>query len=522
MKCLFSSLVLLLTPVLSACAVDLDSLLMKSVGGERGLRIVTEMKSVYQSGTLRLNGIPGSYKLYHKTPHFFYMEADMGFFTIQQGYDGKIAWQRDINGHIKEISGFEKHQMLSDIYLHSFSFVVDGRLPGGREYLGTFERNDTTFHRVAFYPMSRDTVEAYFDEEEGLLRFMVMHIDNVEATLSVDDYRHDSGVPIAYHSLATVTGAPITAETTLDSFAFDVPVDPAIFTISTRQEKDFRFPDSKVQSTLEMRFANGHIYVPVAVNGGPIKWFILDSGASTNLLEKAFADSLGLAQAGALAAAGIGGIAEVPLVVTDSILVGDLALLGQVCGVLDLTMIIRQSPFGDQFGGLIGHDFLSRFPVMVDFEAGSLTVFNPDGYVLPEGGREVPCRFTMGVPTVRAILDGIEGDYLIDLGNPFSLILHEQFVQDNEMERHLLDISEDSATLGGVGGSVGVKTATADNFIVGDIALADIAVTLSGTSSGLSGSGELAGNIGTGLLQRFRVLFDYAGSRVILYESAEQ
>jgi hypothetical protein len=125
----------------------------------------------------------------------------------------------------------------------------------------------------------------------------------------------------------------------------------------------------------------------------------------------------------------------------------------------------------------------------------------------------------MLVPTVRGELNGIPGDFIVDLGNAFGLIIHQRFAQVNELEKKLDDIRDDLRAFGGIGGSLSGKTAFAATFKVGDILIQSLRVILPDSSAGLAGSQELAGNIGNLILENFNLLFDYKNSRLIFYDA---
>jgi hypothetical protein len=171
------------------------------------------------------------------------------------------------------------------------------------------------------------------------------------------------------------------------------------------------------------------------------------------------------------------------------------------------------------FGGVLGFDFLSRFPVMIDYANRVLTVYDPESFELPEGGSEVSFHLTMQVPTIEAELVGLKGDFLVDLGNAFGLVLHRGFVEEYGLDSLLGDVQPLSRSIAGVGGTVRGSSAFAASFAFGDIRIHSLRVVLPEEGEGLTGSEELAGNIGNLLLENFRLLFDYNNSRLVFYES---
>ncbi|MEE8577868.1 MAG: hypothetical protein V3T31_11485, partial [candidate division Zixibacteria bacterium] len=159
----------------------------------------------------------------------------------------------------------------------------------------------------------------------------------------------------------------------------------------------------------------------------------------------------------------------------------------------------------------------SQLPILVDYESESITIFEGSDFTPPEGGDEIEFFLTSSVPTIRAKLLSVEGDFLVDLGNAFGLIVHEQFVRSSSLTEHLQDFRDLGSSVGGIGGTLAGQSAFAESFEFGNIRIDSLRVILPAAADGLSGSQELAGNIGNRILEDFSIIFDYAGSRIIFY-----
>ena len=509
-------LVVVLTAV-RGFGFNLDSLLVQSVGGPAAVEKLKSVTTIFASGRATLAGMPGTYQIYVANPDRIYMQMNLGQFTLVQAYDGVTAWQRDHNGMISELSGFEKRTLLGQVYFQTYSFLFHDRLPGGSAYLGTEERKGRQFHKVAFYPLLTDTVCSYFDVASARQCFDVLHMDNLGVVTEYSNHRIYDGVLTALTSRSEAEAARVAAELTVDSLVFNAAFDQAVFQ-RPLSENDYHFPPETDSVQVPFNLVAGHIYIPGNVNGRRLT-FILDSGASANIFHRPALDGLDLPVVGKLPAAGVAGYEMVDLVRTDSLGIGGLVLLNQVGGVLDLSLLSGRQPDSVPFGGVMGYDFLSRFPFLIDYQKELLTIYGPETFEAPSGGHEVPFELTFQVPTVEAELIGLPGRYLIDLGNPFGLIVHREFSRRNDLLSRLDDVRDMAGSIGGIGGGLAGKTAHAATFALGDIRISDLRVMLSDSGSGLAGSVELAGNIGNLLLGRFRVLFDYRAHRLIFYES---
>jgi hypothetical protein len=500
----------------SGFGFNLDSLLVQSVGGPSALEKLRTVTTISASGRLNLAGMPGTFQIYVATPDRICMQMNLGLFELTQAYDGVTAWQKDHNGMISELSGFEKRSLLSQVYFQTYSFLFPDRLPGKYEYLGLEERQGRSCHKVGFYPMLTDTVFSHFDVSSGYQSFDLLHMDNLEVATEYSNHRIYDGVLVAFTSHSEAPAAQVTIDLAVDTLVFNASFDESIFQ-RPLSENDCRFPADTDSVQVPFRLVGGHIYVLGHINGRRLM-FILDSGASANIFHRPALDGLSITTVGKLPAAGVAGYEMVDLIRTDSLGIGGLLLLNQVGGALDLDLLQGNQPDSTPFGGVLGYDFLSRFPLLIDYQKELLTVYRPDAFQQPDGGHELSFDYTFQVPTISATLVGFPGRYLIDLGNPFELIVHREFSRRNDFLNRLDSVRDMGAPIGGIGCGLTGKRAVAATLALGDIEIAQLPVMLPDSSSGLAGSVELAGNIGNALLSRFRVLLDYHTRRLVLYD----
>jgi hypothetical protein len=508
--------------VAAACshAVNRDSLLAQSVGGPQAVERLRSLRSYDVAGRVSVAGQPGRFEMRYLFPDMARSDLTFGAITIVEAYDGAVAWTMDQNGSVSEISGYQERELTEAVWMQSYSFLFNDRHPGGVEYLGMAERDGRRYHLMAFYPFHEDTILIYLDSATARAELSINRTDNLESVTQYGDYRLVEGVLEPFHVTTVLTEAGVTMEYQVEQINYDSAISPTIFAKPNEAVADYRFPPGCDSVRIPFATSGGHIYVPVTINGTKTLRFILDSGASANVVDATAVASLSLPVAGKIPVRGIGGYVEAGVVKTDSLSVGNLVLLSQVAATLDLATV-GSSPIADEpFGGILGYDFLSRFPVLVDFSSKTLTVYDRQTFRPAEGGTEVRFHLTSRVPTVRATIAGVSGDFIVDLGNSGDLMIHSEFLAASGVESRLVDMREaTSVTVGGVGGEVAGRMAVAPEFVCGGLTLRDVPVRLAASSSGLSGSAELAGNIGLHILREYRVLFDYTGSRLILYSN---
>ncbi len=513
---LMVSLVLTFFIPLSNYSIDLDSLLVKSIGGKKALETIKGIETIYSSGKVIINGIEGSFEQFFQTPDKFLLYVDLKSFKLIQGFDGNIAWQTDINGTASEMTGFEKRELLKTIYFESYAYLHEAN-KNKVEYLREEKSETGNFHVVAFYPLPTDTIITYFETNSGIRTLIEGRMDNLATVVFVDDYRETDNILYPFYSRAEAKTAKITTEFILDKLIFNEPIDAQRFKMPTPQTDSYRFSSETNSFTIPFEYKFGHIRLPVKINGKKKVWMILDSGASSSIFHQPSIKDLNLSVVGTIPAKGIGGYAKAELIKVDSLEVGDLTLFNNINGSMNLSGLARRGPDQNEFGGILGYDFLSKFPVLIDYKNRIMTVFNPDSFSPPEGGDEIRFELTMQVPTVTASIEGITGKFIVDLGNAFGLIIHKPFAKTHDLEAKLQNLIKNRSQIGGIGGFASGKTGDAAYFRIGDIQIDSLRVLLPEYSDGITGSNELAGNIGNLVLENFRLLLDYSQSRLFLY-----
>jgi hypothetical protein len=166
-------------------------------------------------------------------------------------------------------------------------------------------------------------------------------------------------------------------------------------------------------ATVEIEMVNSHIYVPVTLQGRH-GWFLLDSGATSSILDSTSIDRYHLA--------------VTQDEVRDTVLiVGGVTIDKQVFSVKE--MHLQNAQFdGHDFDGLLGYDFIKRFVLEVDTSHHQMRLYRPETYGYPRSATIVPVRMLGddddgALPVVSAtILVGsrgelpIQGNFVLDTG----------------------------------------------------------------------------------------------------------
>jgi len=472
------------------------------------------LQTLRGSGAIEMGGMTGTIDLTFAVPDKIHTVVDMGLLRIEQGFNGETAWILDQNGQVEELTGFERTSIVNSAYLTGMSYIVDERMPG--EIISV---NDTTVDSLVYkafrvIPEGGDTLFLYINPETGRVEITREFIDEVSLTSFMSDFREIGGIEIPFLQISRASIPQFNARVEYAEIAVNIPIDYSIFNVSEEGRVDFSIPERADSVMVGFTYHNGHIYLEASVEGHAPVYFILDSGAGTNLVELAYAEKLGLEIEGELPAKGISGYDEVSLTRLDSIAVGDIRLFDQVAAVADFSGLGLKAP--GELGGLIGYDLLSRLPCRIDYAAEKIVFYRSGIFTPPDSTLAIEFETFMKIPVVKAEYSGLEANLVVDFGNQVGLVFNQAFVEAHKLEGTFTDIEEMNSALGGIGGKSETYAATGGPFRVGPVEIKKTPLMVVAGGLGLSGSTEINGNIGNSFLEQFSIILDYAGRRLYI------
>ena len=273
------------------------------------------------------------------------------------------------------------------------------------------------------------------------------------------------------------------------------------------------------------------VIVPVKINSqGPFN-FIIDTGSESGMVfDKWVIGENNLINA-----------RTVPVYATDGNKVTDLWVANNLNIHFDgvrgrqQSMLVLQENFVDienvlgvDAHGILGSEIFSRFVVEIDYEARQLRLYEPESFKTPRGYKRIPISIENLRPFIRGKVKQkghkpIEVKLLIDTGASSALFLDAQKYSNIHLPEKTVDHTLGRALVGVIKGKIGrVKCMTiGKKFRFRRITTSFPENWLVSHSDGNVGFDPRHGTIGSEILARFSVIFNYQKEEIYLKKNKD-
>lgn len=484
---------------------------LEALGGRAA---VSAIKSTRVTQTVATGGQTGTVLIVYVAPDKEYEQDNLGILNTTQGYDGKTAWRRDSNGNVRVLGEDERRELRLQLFIDTNSYVLpgEGGIPG-KVTLRPEREPGTGAYVLDVVPEGGKPSVLFLDPQTFLIAKEQHLDDDLLVTTTFSDYHTVDGVkfPFAQRTTNGTARYDVTAQVT--KLENNVPVAAKLFTPPTPSlgaKAAFLKPGTR-SATVGFDFSDGEISVPVRINGASSN-ILLDSGASGLALSDTISTKLHLKQEGVLEARGYGGSTDLHPVKIDTFEIPGAVRLRDLAAVsIKLPPGFDQSLSGP-LAGFVGYDLLSKFVVRVDYAHQKLTFLDPAAFApTPADGVSLPLNLDNDVPSITARFDGLPtAQFLLDTGDESALRLYGPYVTQNKLAakypRGIVTVG------GGIGGASRSRLVRTESFNVAGVTLKNIPTEFSEDAKG-GASQVLAGSLGSRLLSKFVVTFDYPHGR---------
>lgn len=270
----------------------------------------------------------------------------------------------------------------------------------------------------------------------------------------------------------------------------------------------------------------GGILLQTRINNSEPMWFYLDSGASSPFVINANkATALGLKLDKPVSRGGGAGPNSYQASQASGLTISlsGVTFEDQTAAVISLGLVEEQ--FGRPVDGLVGLDLFLKYVVQIDYSAKELTLHDPQSYVYSGPGESVSLTLRDGhifMPARIAMRDRgeLSGQFVVDTGGcMISVVLTTPFARENKLpgptQKTILDRS-----ISGLGGETRLLVSRATHFKIGNSVFTAPLIYVSQDKGGALASSDFDGLVGTEILRKFKLIFDYPRRRLILERNA--
>ena len=439
-----------------------------------------------------------------------YVESqDAGGVRDSDGYDGKVPWQQDISLAYTRQEGGDRIPLAVDAaYRNANLWWRADRGGAALAYLGRDTADGRTMDHLSVTPRGGKRFDAWFDADTDLLAKIAYDRQFMHVVETYGDYRREGELILAHK---------VTDDPGLGAGGLEVSALTAVKLGPARPLSDYAEPiapptgasivGGAARATVPFRLLNNHVYLAATVNGKGPYTFIVDTGGHT-LLSPRLVGEVGLKAVGQAVTSGAGeGHATTGFVHFDEIAIGGVRLRDEIGFA---TPIYDPSIEGIPVDGMVGFELVRRMVTTIDYGRKTITFTDPAAFRPgPAWGVAVPFVFYDHLPDVPGSVAGLPARFDIDTGSRAEVDFTGPYVATNHL-RDRFAKGTSAVTGWGVGGPARSYMVRLKSLELGRVEVEHIAAGLSEAEAGSISDPNYDGNVGSALLKRFVVTFDYA------------
>ncbi|SFW41732.1 aspartyl protease family protein [Chitinophaga sancti] len=247
--------------------------------------------------------------------------------------------------------------------------------------------------------------------------------------------------------------------------------------------------------------------------------FILDTGSAGISLDTSTCVRLGIALTPSeRVVRGVGGSKRVDFAMNRTLVLPELEVDSLNFHVNNYELISQV--YGLQVDGIIGYSLLSRYNVLIDYNAEEVRLYTKGKFTYPKGGTLLHPTLT-NIPIVNAQLRNgktqRDSRYYFDTGAGMCLLFSKQYVTDSTIlstRKKQRKVIQTEAQ--GLGGKMTMDVTTIGEFKIGNFSFRNVPVYVFDDQTNITAYPFLGGMVGNDLLRRFNIYLNYGKKEIYL------
>lgn len=499
-------------PAAASIPPDAQALIEKHVSWLGGWAALDALSDVTLEGKLEAAGLSGTLAVRLRRDGRALTEYDLGVLKGREGLAGDGGWEVNVSGQLEAMGADKASEQRRNLdrafyrHLRGEGVAVSAGAPE--------EKEGRRWAVLRFVYPEGNAYELLVDPATGESLWSRGVEDGRITWARQSDLRQVGGVRFAFRQ-ETFAENPLENQVVAwERVAVNSGLPDELFARPGQAAKAARLP-AGVAVTAWIPFelyARGYIYLRGQVNGHETD-ILLDSGAGMTVLEAATAKQVGLESSGSLAAQGTGGTVAAGLAQGVTLKIGELEIGPLTAAVLDLSELERR--MGRPLPVILGKELFHAFVVDIDYPHSRLRLHEPESFRYDGPGRRLELLPAEdGHKDLRLSVEGLEpAVFGLDTGQGSEITLFRRYAEAHGLlEGRRLSQRKG----GGVGGTNVDDVGTLRSLEIAGFRFENVPASFDRSERTAFDTALKAGNLGTGILRRFRVLFDYARDALYL------
>lgn len=265
-------------------------------------------------------------------------------------------------------------------------------------------------------------------------------------------------------------------------------------------------------ATVPFELHGEHIFIQIQVNHSSPLHFIFDTGASATVINQKRTGGLKLSSDGFTYVRTSKGPSLAYYSQNNEISLQDLVV--EDVRVTQLSLEHLERVMERQVDGIIGHDLLNEFVIMVNYDKFALEFYNPSVFQAPTNFTSHQIELISGRPYIDAALtlsngEIVEGRFQLDNGSGSSITVYSPFVDKHQLSSKV-GRTNMIYTMSFAGITDKNYAGRLQKLDVGNYQLTNIPIRLNRSRYQKRAFKDGIGHIGNEVLKRFNIAFDYS------------
>lgn len=259
-----------------------------------------------------------------------------------------------------------------------------------------------------------------------------------------------------------------------------------------------------------------HSFIKVKINNSEELDFIFDTGDGLTVLNISRVKELGMSSGADATTTSAEGTISGKLVKHNEISVGGAPIHN--VKVYETSLQHLEISIGRDIDGIIGYDILKNYVVSMNYDKKRIELYKPAGFTYKGKGTVMSINLTSFIPHIAGKVtlnsgETLMGEFFVDTGAKATIDFNTPFVESNQLASKL-----DNSYIYLVAG-LGDKEyehhrGKVKSFAFENFSFDDIPVGLSHAKHGIQNHKKVAGILGSGLLSRFNIVYDYHSKKM--------